>query len=96
MTTNVSRQGTKLRDSLFAAGPACGPDDAELFTGLDLESDEARQEREGKAKEICGQCPAWAECLAYALAVRPAAGVWAGLSADELRGLYSAAGVGVA
>lgn len=82
---------TKLLTVMLDAGPACDLADAELFTGPDLddfdEPDQVRQEREAKAKAICGLCPAWAECLAYALAIRPTAGVWAGLTADELRGI---------
>lgn len=78
-----------LRDELLNVGPQCTPADAELFTGPDddTESDEARHERETQAKALCRQCPARAACLIYALAIRPDSGVWAGLTADELRGL---------
>ncbi|MEV4575417.1 WhiB family transcriptional regulator [Nonomuraea jabiensis] len=78
-----------LRNELLNAGPQCTPADAELFTGPDddAESDAARHEREAQAKAFCRQCPAWAVCLSYALAVRPDSGVWAGLTADELHGL---------
>lgn len=76
-----------LRDALFAAGPACGPETAELFTGPDGEAEQLRLAREAEAKAICRRCPAWFECLALALAERPSAGVWAGLTAHELHGL---------
>ncbi|MGW3346299.1 WhiB family transcriptional regulator [Nonomuraea rubra] len=79
-----------LRDDLINADPACESGDAELFTGPDLfepEPDDEREAREEKAKAVCAGCPARAACLAYALAVRPEAGVWAGLTVDELRDL---------
>lgn len=86
-----------LRDDLIDAGPLCGPEDGELFTGPDEdETDEVRLARESLAKEICAGCPAIAECLAYALAVQPEVGVWAGLTADELRTSTNAAGREVA
>lgn len=77
-----------LRDDLLNASPACESSDADLFTGPDLfedEPDDARKAREAKAKAVCRDCPARAACLVYALAVLPEAGVWAGLTADELR-----------
>ncbi|WP_068920891.1 WhiB family transcriptional regulator [Planobispora rosea] len=76
----------ELRNALIDAAPACDATDAELFTGPDeVEPDEVREAREAVAKEICAICPARTECLAYALAIRPAVGVWAGHTADEIR-----------
>ncbi|HEX4812893.1 MAG TPA: WhiB family transcriptional regulator [Nonomuraea sp.] len=83
-----------LRDDLLNADPACESSDAELFTGPDLfepEPEDAREAREAEAKAVCVQCPARAACLAYALAVLPAAGIWAGLTTDELRDLRKVA-----
>lgn len=77
-----------LRDDLLNADPACESGDADLFTGPDLfedEPDDARKAREAKAKVVCRGCPARAACLVYALAALPEAGVWAGLTTDELR-----------
>ncbi len=37
------------------------------------------------AKKICGECPAVAECLQYALATNQGAGVWGGLDEGERR-----------
>ncbi|GGO67090.1 WhiB family transcriptional regulator [Nonomuraea cavernae] len=77
-----------LRDDLLNADPACETGDAELFTGPDLfddEPEEVRQAREAQAKAVCAGCPARTACLTYALAIRPKAGVWAGLTIDELR-----------
>ncbi|WP_219459975.1 WhiB family transcriptional regulator [Nonomuraea rhizosphaerae] len=83
-----------LRDDVINADPACESGDAELFTGPDLfepESDDERNAREAKAKGVCGGCPARAACLIYALAALPEVGVWAGLTANELRGLREVA-----
>ncbi|GGS74139.1 hypothetical protein GCM10010156_36350 [Planobispora rosea] len=81
----------ELRNVLIDAGPACDTTDAELFTGPDeVEPDEVREAREAVAKEICAGCPARTACLAYALAIRPAVGVWAGHTADEIRTMATA------
>jgi hypothetical protein len=39
------------------------------------------------AKRICAGCPVRAECLAFALAVAPQYGIWAGLNTTELDAL---------
>ncbi|MDF5758644.1 WhiB family transcriptional regulator [Spongiactinospora sp. TRM90649] len=64
--------------------------DPELHTGPDAftaESDQDRAARVQVAREVCAECPVWASCLFHALAVRPGAGVWAGLTADEIAAL---------
>ena len=64
--------------------------DPELHTDPDAFTDEPADERaarEDVAREVCEQCPVLASCLFFALDVRPEAGVWAGLTADELRAL---------
>ncbi len=40
---------------------------------------------------MCAACPVRGPCLAYALRTRPAAGVWAGFTAEEITGLIVAA-----
>ncbi|MEV4182460.1 WhiB family transcriptional regulator [Streptosporangium canum] len=80
----------ELRTAMLAAGPACHLGDARLFTGPDafeVEDDNAKHRRERKAKKICATCPAMAECLAYAMAICPSEGVWAGKSATAIRTL---------
>ncbi|MFF5111586.1 WhiB family transcriptional regulator [Streptosporangium sp. NPDC000509] len=79
-----------LRVAMFAAGPACDDTTADLFTTPDVfepEPETARREREAAAKRICATCPARSQCLAYALFTRPAEGVWAALTAEEIRAL---------
>ncbi|MEV0387900.1 WhiB family transcriptional regulator [Nonomuraea sp. NPDC050643] len=86
-----------LRDDLIDAGPLCGPEDGELFTGPDEdEADDVRLAREALAKQICAGCPAITECLAYALAVRPEVGVWAGRTAEEINAMTALSGREVA
>ncbi|MGW2213599.1 WhiB family transcriptional regulator [Nonomuraea sp. NPDC001684] len=72
-----------LLTAVLDADPACGPDTADLFTGIDGERRDERQEREQRAKAICRRCPALVECLAYSLELDPGEGIWAGLSPDD-------------
>jgi WhiB family redox-sensing transcriptional regulator len=84
-----------LRDAVLAGEPGCVCD-PELFTGpTDIEpEDEPVMERAARidaAREVCAACPVRRPCLAYALRTRPAAGVWAGFTAEEITGLIGAA-----
>jgi WhiB family redox-sensing transcriptional regulator len=63
----------------------CGPEDDGLFFGPDGEGEQARREREAKAKAVCAVCPSRLLCLEYALDASPVQGVWGGLSEDERR-----------
>ncbi|SDM14063.1 Transcription factor WhiB [Nonomuraea maritima] len=76
-----------LLDDLINAFPSCDSGQADLFIGPDDEPDEERQQREAQAKAVCLGCPARTACLAYALALSPDEGVWAGYTAIELEGL---------
>jgi hypothetical protein len=84
-----------LRDAVLAGDPGCVCD-PELFAGpADVEpEDEAPEDRAARiavAREVCAACPVRPACLAYALRTRPATGVWAGLTAEEIGGLPAAA-----
>ncbi len=86
----------RLRDAVLAGDPGCLCD-PELFTGpADIEAEEEppehRAARIAVAREVCAVCPVRLPCLAYALRTRPAAGVWAGFTAEEITALASAAG----
>jgi hypothetical protein len=77
-----------LREAVRAADPGCLLD-PELFTGpAGVEpEDEPVMERAARldaARAVCGECPARLACLAYALRTRAAAGVWAGLTPEEI------------
>jgi hypothetical protein len=82
-----------LLDVIRAAEPGCFCD-PELFTGpagVDDEPPEDEAARVAVARQVCAACPARLACLAYALRTHPAAGVWAGCTADEIRSLAAAA-----
>jgi WhiB family redox-sensing transcriptional regulator len=84
-----------LRDAVLAGEPGCVLD-PELFTGpAGVEpEDEPPQDRAARvevARQVCAACPVRRPCLAYALRTRPAAGVWAGFTPEELTGLIAAA-----
>jgi len=84
-----------LRDVVLAGDPGCLCD-PELFTGpagveAEDEPPEDRAARITVAREVCASCPVRLACLAYALRTRPAAGVWAGFTAEEIAVLATAA-----
>ena len=84
-----------LRDAVLAGDPGCVCD-PELFTGPagiepEAEPAEDRAARIAVAREVCATCPVRLPCLAYALRTRPAAGVWAGFTPDEIAALVAAA-----
>ncbi len=85
----------RLRDMVLAGDPGCVCD-PELFTGpTDIEPEdeppEDRAARVAVAREVCASCPVRLACLAYSLRTRPAAGVWAGFTPDEIAALAAAA-----
>lgn len=77
---------TDLRNALVD-GAECRFD-PELHDGPDpattIEHPDARAAREHVAREVCGGCLVRDTCLSYALRVRPARGVWAGCTAEEI------------
>lgn len=84
-----------LRDAVLAGDPGCLCD-PELFTGpTDIEPEdeppEDRAARVAVAREVCASCPVRLACLAYSLRTRPATGVWAGFTSDEIAALATAA-----
>jgi hypothetical protein len=84
-----------LRDAVLTGDPGCVCD-PELFTGpADIEpEDEAPEDRAARvavAREVCASCPVRLACLAYTLRTRPAAGVWAGYTPEEITALVAAA-----
>lgn len=84
-----------LRDAVLAGDPSCLCD-PELFTGPanvepEDEPEEDRAARVAVAREVCASCPVRLACLAYTLRTRPAAGVWAGYTPEEITALVAAA-----
>ncbi|MDF5758176.1 WhiB family transcriptional regulator [Spongiactinospora sp. TRM90649] len=82
------RELSALLSELLRSEPACNPVDAVTFTGPDAdESGAARRARENAARVTCIGCPARSACMDYALTMQPDDGVWAGYTADEIRGM---------
>ncbi len=85
----------KLRDLILDGDPGCVCD-PELFTGpAGIEPEDEPETNQAArievARQVCASCPVRLPCLAYALRTRPAAGVWAGFTAEEITGLAAAA-----
>ena len=85
----------KLRDLILEGDPGCLCD-PELFTGpVGVEAEDELLEHQAArievARQVCASCPVRLACLAYALRTRPAAGVWAGFTAEEITDLAAAA-----
>jgi len=69
----------KKRDWRLVA--ACRATDPDLFFPPSAAGRSVKQI--AQAKRICARCTVRAECLAFALRVRHAHGVWGGMSEDE-------------
>lgn len=67
---------------------ACRFEDPELFFPISTKGPGRAQTEEAKA--VCARCPVRQECLEYALATHQEAGIWGGLTEDELRALRRA------
>lgn len=67
---------------------ACRHEDPELFFPISTKGPGRAQTEEAKA--VCARCPVRQECLEYALATHQEAGIWGGLTEDELRALRRA------
>ncbi len=62
---------------------ACRGLDSSVFFHPAGERGDAHDEREAKAKRICGDCPVREACLSYAMEAREQYGVWGGLTENE-------------
>ena len=85
----------RIKEVIEEGDPGCLCD-PELFTGpADIEPEneppEDRAARIAVAREVCASCPVRLPCLAYTLRTRPAAGVWAGFTPEEIAALVAAA-----
>lgn len=68
----------------------CRGADANLFFAPNhLERKDEREEREGRAKAICAECPVRRQCLEFALATREPHGIWGGLNEVERRAVLA-------
>ncbi|WP_072687315.1 WhiB family transcriptional regulator [Rhodococcus marinonascens] len=64
----------------------CRGVDSSMFFHPDGERGRARRQREMRAKEMCGRCPALTECRNHALRVSEPYGIWGGMSETEREG----------
>lgn len=63
---------------------ACrGQPAAVFFAPPHFERRSAKLDREARAKAVCTTCTVRKECLAYALRIREAHGIWGGLNEEE-------------
>ncbi|GAA2667240.1 WhiB family transcriptional regulator [Actinosynnema pretiosum subsp. pretiosum] len=67
----------------------CRGMDSALFFHTPNERGSSRQNREARAKEICGRCPVRRQCREHALEVEETYGIWGGLGESELRKLIA-------
>jgi len=65
---------------------ACrGPQASVFFPPATFERKEDREEREARAKAICGECMVRQSCLDYSIRIREPHGIWGGLTEIERR-----------
>jgi WhiB family redox-sensing transcriptional regulator len=72
-------------DMNWRSRAVCRTEDPELFFPVGTTGPALAQLT--RAKSVCRGCPVTVECLSWALASGPCAGVWGGLSEDERRQL---------
>lgn len=75
----------RLRDAVLEAAECVY--DPYLHTGPDVWEREPKDEREAReavAKDVCAGCTVQDQCLEYAVAILPTAGIWAGRTAREI------------
>jgi WhiB family transcriptional regulator, redox-sensing transcriptional regulator len=78
-------------DDTWQRKAACrGPESALFFAPTLPEGRAERDEREARAKQICGECSVRCECLEFALRIREPHGIWGGLNEHERRELLEA------
>jgi WhiB family transcriptional regulator, redox-sensing transcriptional regulator len=80
-----------LSDWEWQEKAACRGMNSSMFFSPTGERGRERQEREARARSICGRCEVVEACAAMALDYRERYGVWGGLSAGERQDILSAA-----
>jgi WhiB family redox-sensing transcriptional regulator len=70
----------------WQARAACrGPEREAFYPPTQFEPKRERDQREAKAKLVCGTCDVRQHCLDYAIAINETQGVWGGLNEAERR-----------
>lgn len=71
-------------EDLWQARAACrGPQAAVFFPPTHFERKDEKEDRERRAKAICGACAVQRPCLDYALRIREPHGIWGGMNENE-------------
>ena len=77
-------------EELWQVKAACrGPQAAVFFPPTSVERKDEKEEREARAKAICGTCAVRKPCLDYAIRIREPHGIWGGLNELERKQLLS-------
>ena len=77
-------------DDLWQVKASCrGPQAAVFFPPTSFERKDEKEEREARAKAICGACPVRKACLDYAIRIREPHGIWGGLNELERKQLLA-------
>lgn len=77
-------------NELWQEKAACrGPQAAVFFPPPQFERKDEREEREARAKAICGQCSVRRACLEFAIRIREPHGIWGGLNELERKNQLS-------
>lgn len=77
-------------DEAWQRRAACrGPESALFYPPAVPEPRSERDERERRAKAICGGCPVRTPCLEFALEIREPHGIWGGLNEAERQALLA-------
>ena len=80
-------------DELWQLKAACrGPQAAVFFPPSTFERKDEKDEREARAKAICGTCAVRKSCLEYAIKIREPHGIWGGLNEVERKQLLARSG----
>ena len=81
-------------DELWQVKAACrGPQAAVFFPPTSFERKDEKEEREQRAKAICGGCGVRRPCLEYAVRIREPHGIWGGLNELERKQLLARRGL---
>lgn len=75
-------------EDLWQQKAACrGPQASVFFPPSHFERKEEKENREARAKAICGTCSVRQPCLDYAVRIHEQHGIWGGLNEAERRAL---------
>ena len=75
-------------DETWQLKAACRGAESHLFFAPNhFERKDEKDDREARAKQICGECSVIGACRNYAVAIREPHGIWGGLTETERRAI---------